>query len=132
MKPWQMLTCVTPEWRQSTQQDVQHNTQAPHVGLMGVVLLKHLRCHIVGAAHNVAELLTGLEVGAQAKVSSFDQRLLTAISQEEVLWLDVPVHHSCRKEEDAFTDGCQPMACRGSPQCDLSTGMLCALLLEVG
>lgn len=89
-------TCITPERWQPTEQDVQHNPQAPHVRLVGVVLLENLWGDVVRTANNMPKPLPWLKVGAQPKVSCFDDGLFTLVSQQKVLWLDVSVHDSCR------------------------------------
>jgi hypothetical protein len=40
--PKDLVLCVAPEWWQATEQDVQDDTQGPHVSLMTVVLAENL------------------------------------------------------------------------------------------
>jgi hypothetical protein len=56
-----LVLCVTPKWRQPTQQNIQDDPQAPHVCFVAVVLAQHLWSNIVRRSYQVPEALVVLE-----------------------------------------------------------------------
>mmetsp|Transcript_11110 Transcript_11110/g.31434 ORF Transcript_11110/g.31434 Transcript_11110/m.31434 type:complete len:216 (+) Transcript_11110:445-1092(+) len=48
----QLLVSFSPEWRAAAQQNVAHDTHAPHISHRAVAPFENLRGHIVRAAHN--------------------------------------------------------------------------------
>ena len=67
-----LLLIVAPERWQPRQEDVKDDAQRPQVCLIGIVLFEHLRCNIIGRAHELVEALFGLEKDGQPEVSCFD------------------------------------------------------------
>jgi hypothetical protein len=99
-------TC--PEGGHAGEEDIEHDADAPYVGLGPVLALEHLRRDVVGAADDVPEHLTFLEEDGEAEVGGLERRVLVLAQQQEVLGLDVPVHdpHGVARVHDLH-DGAQ-------------------------
>nr|CAB3451612.1 unnamed protein product [Digitaria exilis] len=107
------LLRVGPEGRHPAEEDVDDDPRRPHVRLGTVVLAQHLGRHVVGRPHHVGEHLAGLEEDGEAEVDGLERRRLLLLllpvvpaEQQEVLGLEVPVHHPQRvaRLDDADDD----------------------------
>jgi hypothetical protein len=80
-----------PEGRNSAEEDVEDDADAPDVRLRAIVPLEHLRRDVVGAADDVLEHLPLLEEDGEPEVGGLERRVLVLAEEEEVFGLEVPV-----------------------------------------
>ena len=88
------LLVVAPKRRQAAQEDVENDARAPHVALHAVLALEHLGRHVIGAAHHFIQHLARLDEHGEAKVGRLEDAGVARRAQQEILGLQVAVHHA--------------------------------------
>jgi hypothetical protein len=73
---------------------VQDDASTPHVYLWPIASVENLWSHVTPAADHFREPIPWLEEHREAEVDGLERRVLRLVHEQEVLRLQVPVHHS--------------------------------------
>lgn len=87
------LVSLPIEGRLTTQQDVQNDTDTPHVTLFTVTARDDLRCNIVGGTKDTVHCMLVIDSTRCSKVDQFDN-CVVLVFEMDVLRLDIAVHNT--------------------------------------